>query len=67
MNWRQIYGDNAFILRPPMYWSEELAAKKARQVDVAALEKRAREFAKVRCARMRHDKARPSLLPSSGF
>eukprot|EP00967_Tisochrysis_lutea_P045385 scaffold55123_cov20-Tisochrysis_lutea.AAC.1 len=47
VNWRQIYGDNAFILRPPVYWSEELAAKKARQPDAGILEKQAREYAKV--------------------
>lgn len=47
VNWRQIYGDNAFILRPPTFWSEELAAKKKRQADLTELEKRAREYAKV--------------------
>ncbi len=49
VNWRQIYGDKAFILRGPVYWSEELARRKAREVDVTDLEKRAREFAQV-CA-----------------
>jgi len=47
VNWRQIYGDNAFILRPPVYWSEELAAKKAKQPDPSILEKQAKEYAKV--------------------
>ncbi|KAL6765542.1 hypothetical protein V8C86DRAFT_2454090 [Haematococcus lacustris] len=45
VNWRQIYGDNAFILRPPAYWSEELAARKARQADIPMLEKKAKEYA----------------------
>jgi hypothetical protein len=49
VNWRQIYGDSAFILRPPQYWSEELAARKARQADVEAITKAATEFAKVGC------------------
>lgn len=47
VNWRQIYGDNAFIYRPPQYWSEELAIRQSRKVDMADLEKRAREYAKV--------------------
>mmetsp|Transcript_24229 Transcript_24229/g.52944 ORF Transcript_24229/g.52944 Transcript_24229/m.52944 type:complete len:159 (+) Transcript_24229:142-618(+) len=46
VNWRQIYGDSTFILRGPVYWSEELARLKARQVNHGDLEKRAREFAK---------------------
>ncbi len=48
VNWRQIYGDKAFILRGPIYWSDELARKKQRNVDASDLERRAREFAKVR-------------------
>jgi len=47
VNWRQIYGDNAFILRPPVYWSEELAAKKAKQPDAGLLERQAKEYSKV--------------------
>jgi len=46
VNWRQIYGDKEFVLRPPTYWSEELARIKAKQVDAEDLEKRARDFAK---------------------
>eukprot|EP00200_Dunaliella_tertiolecta_P006342 CAMPEP_0202357822 /NCGR_PEP_ID=MMETSP1126-20121109/11698_1 /ASSEMBLY_ACC=CAM_ASM_000457 /TAXON_ID=3047 /ORGANISM="Dunaliella tertiolecta, Strain CCMP1320" /LENGTH=147 /DNA_ID=CAMNT_0048950785 /DNA_START=35 /DNA_END=475 /DNA_ORIENTATION=+ len=55
VNWRQIYGDNAFILRPPVYWSEELAAKKARQPDAGILEKQAREYAKTMAEQLKLD------------
>lgn len=48
VNWRQIYGESEFTLRPPQYWSEELARLKAKTVDAEELEKRARDFAKVR-------------------
>ncbi|GAX72638.1 hypothetical protein CEUSTIGMA_g94.t1 [Chlamydomonas eustigma] len=46
VNWRQIYGDKAFILRGPVYWSDELARKKLKVVDAADLERRAKEYAK---------------------
>ena len=74
MNWRQIYGDKAFILRPPVYWSEELARKKLKQVDATDLERRAKDFAKVRASC--HGRAqicplpaffRPHGLPSRGL
>jgi hypothetical protein len=48
VNWRQLYGDKEFIFRPPQYWSEELAVRKARTPNYEALEKQAREYAKVR-------------------
>jgi hypothetical protein len=61
VNWRQIYGDSAFILRPPVFWSEEQAAKKAKQADLQALEKAAREYAKVNA----HSKSKYLSLPGN--
>eukprot|EP00798_Chlamydomonas_sp_ICE-L_P020274 gene20274-27032_t len=49
VNWRQLYGDGAFIMRGPQYFSEEIARKKAKEVDFEALEKRARGYAKAQC------------------
>ena len=46
VNWRSIYGDKAFLLKGPSYWSDEEARKKARILDKADLEKRASEYAK---------------------
>ena len=62
VNWRQIYGDKAFILRPPVYWSEELARKKLKQVDATDLERRAKDFAKVRTSC--HGRAQICFLPA---
>jgi hypothetical protein len=47
INWRQIYGDDAFRLKTPIYPSDEDKLRKAKEVDIVALEKRAREWAKV--------------------
>ena len=48
INWRQIYGDEAFKLKPAIFPSDVDRAKKERQVDIEALEKQAREFVRVR-------------------
>ena len=48
INWRQIYGDEAFRLKAPLYESELLRMRKDRAVDVEAWEKRAKEYAQVR-------------------
>jgi hypothetical protein len=47
INWKQIYGDDAFRLKRPIYESDYQALKKAKQVDLVDLEKRARQYAKV--------------------
>lgn len=47
INWRQIYGDDAFRLKTPIYPSDEDRLKKQKQVDIADLEKKAKEWAKV--------------------
>lgn len=48
VNWRRLYGDEAFRLKAPVYPSDEDRAKKAREVDFKALEEQAKEWAKVR-------------------
>ena len=48
INWRQIYGDDAFTIKPPVYWSEYAKKMKKKDVDIKELEKRAREYARVR-------------------
>jgi len=45
VNWKQIYGEETFILKPPIYESDLMAKRKAKQFDLEALEKRAREYA----------------------
>jgi hypothetical protein len=47
INWKQIYGDEAFRLKKPIYESDYQALKKSKQVDLVDLEKRARQYAKV--------------------
>jgi len=45
VNWRQVYTDDAFILRPATYWSDEVAHRKAKLVDTTDTERKARLFA----------------------
>eukprot|EP01025_Chloroclados_australasicus_P059248 TRINITY_DN7481_c3_g1_i2.p3 TRINITY_DN7481_c3_g1~~TRINITY_DN7481_c3_g1_i2.p3 ORF type:complete len:297 (+),score=48.58 TRINITY_DN7481_c3_g1_i2:123-1013(+) len=45
IRWKDIYGEDAFIIRPPLYWSEIQEKRKRKKVDMQDLEKRAREFA----------------------
>lgn len=52
INWKQIYGEDSFILKPPIYSSEYDALTKKKAVDVGDLEKRAREYAKMRSQSM---------------
>lgn len=47
VNWRQMYGENAFSMRPAIFQSDLDAAKKSKQIDFEDLEKRARDYAKV--------------------
>lgn len=46
INWKQIYGEEAFIIRQPVYWSEIQQKKKAKEINIADLERRAKEYAK---------------------
>ena len=47
INWRQIYGDEEFRLKPPVYHSEVVEWLRKKKVDILDLEKRAKEFAEV--------------------
>ena len=47
VNWRQMYGENAFRVARSVFQSDIEAAKKAKQINFAELEKRAKEYAKV--------------------
>ncbi|MEW5308930.1 MAG: hypothetical protein WDW38_000850 [Sanguina aurantia] len=50
INWRQLYGDDAFVLKEPIYYSDILAQKKKKIVDFEALAKRAEEYAQAQAA-----------------
>ena len=47
MNWRQIYGDDEFAVRAPIYWSDIVRRRKQREVDMEDLKQRAIDYAKV--------------------
>lgn len=47
MNWRQIYGDDAFIIKPPMYWSDYQRILERKKINIEELEMQAVEYAKV--------------------
>lgn len=47
INWRQIYGDEAFILRQPIFWSDIVAKRKAKEVNMDELTQRAKDYAQV--------------------
>ena len=47
INWRQIYGDEAFRLKPAIFPSDVDRAKKEKEIDVEALERQARKYARV--------------------
>ncbi|PRW58093.1 E3 ubiquitin- ligase Su(dx)-like [Chlorella sorokiniana] len=48
VNWRAMYGENAFTIRPAVFQSDIDKAKKAKQVNFDDLERRARDYAKMR-------------------
>ena len=47
INWKQIYGEEAFRLKAPLYESDFERLRKVKQVDGDDLAKRAKEYAKV--------------------
>ena len=47
INWRQIYGDDAFRLKQPVYPSDYDRMAKAKDINYEELTKRATEYAKV--------------------
>jgi hypothetical protein len=50
INWKQIYGEDSFKLKTPIYPSEYDAIAKAKQVDVEKLKKLAQEWKNVNFA-----------------
>eukprot|EP01023_Acetabularia_acetabulum_P008398 TRINITY_DN1363_c0_g1_i11.p2 TRINITY_DN1363_c0_g1~~TRINITY_DN1363_c0_g1_i11.p2 ORF type:complete len:263 (-),score=50.42 TRINITY_DN1363_c0_g1_i11:356-1144(-) len=46
IRWKDIYGEDAFIIRPPLYWSEIQEKRKRKIIDLVKLENDAKEFAK---------------------
>lgn len=46
INWRQIYGDDAFRLKQPIYASDYDRMKKAKEINFEDLTRRATEYAK---------------------
>ena len=47
INWRQLYGDESFRLKQPLYESDLLNLHKAKSVDLQRLEAQARQYAAV--------------------
>jgi hypothetical protein len=47
VNWKGIYGEDAFILRPPIYESQLRQKRALRSVDEEGLAARAEAYAKV--------------------
>ena len=47
INWKGIYGEDAFKLRDPLYHSDYSRIAQEKKVDLTALEARARQYAKV--------------------
>lgn len=50
INWKGIYGDDAFKLKEPLYHSDYSRIAEDKKVDLTALEARARQYAKEKCA-----------------
>ena len=44
-----MFGDEAFVVRKPVFWSEVLAKREAHQVDLDELSKEAVAFAQAAC------------------
>mmetsp|Transcript_7048 Transcript_7048/g.20623 ORF Transcript_7048/g.20623 Transcript_7048/m.20623 type:complete len:183 (+) Transcript_7048:333-881(+) len=48
INWKQIYGEEAFRLKSPVYESDYVKLRKGKEVDLEDLGKRAQQYAKMR-------------------
>lgn len=48
INWRSVYGDDAFIMRQPIFWSDINARIKYKESGMKDLEERAKAYAKAR-------------------
>eukprot|EP00879_Flechtneria_rotunda_P002595 GHRR01002796.1.p1 GENE.GHRR01002796.1~~GHRR01002796.1.p1 ORF type:complete len:148 (+),score=30.18 GHRR01002796.1:162-605(+) len=51
VNWKAIYGDDCFILRPPVYESQLRERRKLKQINIMDVTKHAEEYAKAAAAR----------------
>jgi hypothetical protein len=49
VNWKGIYGEDAFVLRPPVYESQLRERRRLRTCDEDAVRKAAEQYAKVSC------------------
>lgn len=47
MNWRQIYGDDEFAVKAPIFWSDIVRRRQQKGVDMEELRQRAIDYAKV--------------------
>ena len=47
--WREVFGDEAFVVRKAVFWTEVLAKRAANQVDLDQLSKEAVAFAQAAC------------------
>lgn len=47
--WREVFGDEAFVVRKPVFWTEVLAKREANTVDLEVLTKEAVAFAQAAC------------------
>jgi hypothetical protein len=61
VNWRSMYGEDAFRMRPTLFQSDIEAAAKSKQIDLVELEKNARAYAKAR-----KEGTLPGAAPNSG-
>jgi len=50
INWKQIYGEESFRLKSPVYESDYVKMRKVKEVDLEDLGKRAQQYAKVGAA-----------------
>lgn len=55
VNWKQIYGEEAFLLRPPIYESDLIARREGKKIDYDAITNRARDFAKTKAQSLGED------------
>lgn len=47
--WRQVFGDEAFVVRKPVFWTDVMAKREARKLDHAKLSADAVAFARQAC------------------
>jgi hypothetical protein len=61
--WREVFGDEAFVVRKPVFWTEVLAKREAHKVDFDQLTKEAVAYAQASCeSQVRSRNHMPSYL-----